>query len=56
MVEASEFLGEAMRYRVRVGSHSVCVDQPHRAGLSTHEAGSAIGLGLDRTQVRLLAH
>ena len=56
VVEASEFLGEAMRYRVRVGGHSVCVDQPHRAGLSRHEAGSAIGLGLDRTQVRLLAH
>ena len=56
VVEASEFLGEAMRYRVRVGGHSVCVDQPHRAGLSTHEAGSSIGLGLDRTQVRLLAH
>jgi iron(III) transport system ATP-binding protein len=56
IVEASEFLGEAMRYRVRVGGHSVCVDQPHRAGLSPHEAGSSIGLGLDRTQVRLLAH
>ena len=56
VVEASEFLGEAMRYRVRLGSHTVCVDQPHRAGLSTHEAGSAIGLGLDRTQVRLLVH
>jgi iron(III) transport system ATP-binding protein len=56
VVEASEFLGESMRYRVRVGGHSVCVDQPHRAGLSTHETGSAIGLGLDRTQVRLLAH
>jgi hypothetical protein len=45
-----------MRYRVRLGSHTVCVDQPHRAGLATHEAGSAIGLGLDRTQVRLLVH
>jgi iron(III) transport system ATP-binding protein len=56
VVEASEFLGEAMRYRVRLGRHTVCVDQPHRAGLSTHEAGSAIGLGLDRTQVRLLVH
>jgi iron(III) transport system ATP-binding protein len=56
VVEASEFLGEAMRYRVRLGSHTVCVDQPHRAGLSTHEAGRAIGLGLDRTQVRLLVH
>jgi iron(III) transport system ATP-binding protein len=56
VVEASEFLGEAMRYRVRLGSHTVCVDQPHRAGLATHEAGSAIGLGLDRTQVRLLVH
>jgi iron(III) transport system ATP-binding protein len=56
IVEGSEFLGEAMRYRVRVGSHSVCVDQPHRAGLSTHEVGASIGLGLDRTQVRLLPH
>jgi iron(III) transport system ATP-binding protein len=54
-VEASEFLGEFTRYRVRVGAQSLAVDQPHFAGLSKFPEGSMVGLGLERSQVRLLA-
>ena len=54
-VEASEFLGESTRYRVRVGPHSLAVDQPHRAGLSKFPVGGAVSLGLEPSQVRLFA-
>jgi iron(III) transport system ATP-binding protein len=56
MVEASEFLGEFTRYRVRVGSQSLAVDQAHYAGLSKFPVGGAVSLGLEPSQVRLLAH
>ena len=54
-VEASEFLGESTRYRVRVGTHSLAVDQPHHAGLSKFPVGGAVSLGLEPSQVRLFA-
>ena len=54
-VVGSEFLGEFTRYRVRVGPHAVCVDAAHRAGLGRLAAGAAVRVGLDRTQLRLLA-
>lgn len=54
-VEASEFLGEFTRYRVRVGSHNLAVDQAHHAGLSKFPVGGAVSLGLEPSQVRLLA-
>lgn len=54
-IEAREFLGEFTRYRVRVGTHSLAVDHPHHVGLGSVPVGSAVGLGLDASQVRLLA-
>ena len=54
-VEASEFLGEFTRYRVRVGAHSLAVDEAHRAGADGHAVGAAVSLGLDTSQLRLLA-
>jgi iron(III) transport system ATP-binding protein len=54
-VEASEFLGEFTRYRVRVGPHRLIVDQPHRVGLGTLAVDEPVNLGLDPSQVRLLA-
>ncbi|MBX9737098.1 MAG: TOBE domain-containing protein, partial [Phycisphaerales bacterium] len=54
-VEASEFLGEFTRYRVRVGPHNLAVDQAHHTGLPTFPVGSAVSLGLDPSQVRLFA-
>jgi iron(III) transport system ATP-binding protein len=54
-VEASEFLGEFTRYRVRVGDHQLAVDQAHYAGLSKFPVGGAVSLGLEPSQVRLLS-
>jgi iron(III) transport system ATP-binding protein len=54
-VEASEFLGEFTRYRVRVGTHSLAVDEAHHAGQDKLAAGSNLSLGLEPSQVRLLA-
>jgi iron(III) transport system ATP-binding protein len=52
-VEASEFMGEFTRYRVRVGTQSLSVDQPHYAGLSKFASGGAVNLGLEPSQMRL---
>ncbi|MFZ2220679.1 MAG: ABC transporter ATP-binding protein [Rhodoferax sp.] len=52
-VEASEFLGESTRYRVRVGQQSLTVDQPHHMGLSKFPVGGAVSLGIEPSQVRL---
>lgn len=54
-VEASEFLGEFTRYRVRVGDQSLAVDQPHYAGLSKFPVGGAVNIGLEPSQVRMYA-
>ena len=54
-VEASEFLGEFTRYRVRVGAHSLAVDQAHHVGQSEFPVGATVSLGLETSQVRLLA-
>ncbi|BEP92631.1 ABC transporter ATP-binding protein [Acidovorax sp. sif1233] len=54
IVESSEFLGEATRYQVRVGTQSVAVDQPHHLGASKFVAGSPVGIGLEPAQTRLL--
>jgi iron(III) transport system ATP-binding protein len=54
-VEASEFMGEFTRYRVRVGTQSLSVDQPHYAGLSKFASGGAVNLGLEPSQMRLFS-
>ena len=55
IVEASEFLGEATRYRVRVGTQSVAVDQRHRAGRVKCAIGDTVRLGLETSQLRIFA-
>jgi iron(III) transport system ATP-binding protein len=54
-VEASEFLGEFTRYRVRVGAHALSVDDPHRAGRVRHAVGGTLALALEASQVQLLS-
>ena len=54
VVASSEFLGESTRYQVRVGSQLVAVDQPHHAGLRKFSPGSKVGVGLERSQARML--
>jgi iron(III) transport system ATP-binding protein len=53
-VQTREFLGEFTRYRVRVGPHSLAVDQPHHAGLAGFTVGAEVGLALHASQLRLL--
>jgi iron(III) transport system ATP-binding protein len=48
-------MGEFTRYRVRVGTQSLSVDQPHYAGLSKFASGGAVNLGLEPSQMRLFA-
>jgi iron(III) transport system ATP-binding protein len=55
-VEASEFLGEFARYRVRVGEVALVADQPHYAGLQMFVPGASVRLGIEPTQVRFLVH
>ena len=54
-VEAREFLGEVTRYRVRVGTHSLAVDHPHRAGGAAFLVGDVVSLALEPSEARLLA-
>jgi iron(III) transport system ATP-binding protein len=54
-VEASEFMGESTRYRVRVGQQSLSVDQAHYAGLPKLAVGTPLNLSLPPSQVRLFA-
>ena len=53
-VEASEFLGEFTRYRVRVGQQCLAVDQAHHTGLGQFAVGAPVSLGLEPSQARLL--
>ena len=57
VVEASEFLGEFTRYRVRAGdpaTGALWADLPHRAGQARLPSGAAVAIGLDPAQARLL--
>ncbi|CAB3674934.1 Vitamin B12 import ATP-binding protein BtuD [Achromobacter pulmonis] len=55
VVESSEFLGEFTRYQVQIGEQRLTADQSHLAGLSPFPAGAPVSIGLEPTQVRLLA-
>ena len=54
-VQASEFLGEFTRYRLRVGLHDLVADQVHQAGQRAWAAGHAVSVTVDPSQLRLLA-
>ncbi len=53
-VEATEFLGDFTRYRVRAGAHAFTVDQPHLPTLPVFSPGDAVSLVLDPARIRLL--
>jgi iron(III) transport system ATP-binding protein len=54
VIEASEFLGEFTRYRVRAGSAALTADQHHRAGQTALQPGARVRVGIDPTQIRYL--
>ena len=52
-VAAREFLGEFVRYRVRVGGAELIADQMHFAGSPVYASGRRVQLGLDPAQIRI---
>ncbi len=53
-VEAYEFLGGVVRYRLRMGEQRIVVDTPHRRDGTTHAVGSAVGISVDPRQIAVL--
>ena len=53
-VAEREFLGEFVRYRLRVAAGDVIADAPHARGDAGFASGAAVHLGIDPAQVRLL--
>jgi len=53
-VEGGEFLGEFMRYEVRVNSAVVIADQPHHRGLERMRSGTLVRLNLPSPEIRLM--
>ena len=54
VVAGAEFLGESVRYEVRVGGTVVIADRPHLTGTPRIEAGTAVILSVPAVEVRLL--
>jgi iron(III) transport system ATP-binding protein len=55
VIEGGEFLGEFMRYEVRVGSAMVVADRPHRRGERLLEKGSPVSLSVPASEIRVIA-
>ena len=55
VVEDGEFLGEFMRYEVRVGSALVIADQPHSWGGERLAPGSEVNLTVPAREIRLIS-
>jgi iron(III) transport system ATP-binding protein len=54
-VEGSEFLGEFLRYEIRVGEALVTADVPHRRGHVPLAAGSPVGLSVPAAELRFVS-
>ena len=53
-VEGAEFLGEFMRYDVRVGEALLVADQPHRRGSPALAPGTPVHLTVPAAEIRLI--
>ena len=53
-VEAFEFLGGVVRYRLNMGGQRVVVDTPHRRDGPPHAVGSPVGVTVDPRQIAVL--
>ena len=53
-VEGGEFLGEFMRYEVRVNGAIVIADQPHHRGMERMPPGTLVKLDLPGHEIRLM--
>lgn len=55
VVAEREFLGEFVRYTVKVGGTDFVADEPHFIGDASHAPGSRVKIGIDPAQVKLLS-
>ena len=55
LVTEREFLGEFVRYTVKVGDTDFIADEPHFIGGTSHAPGTRVQLGVSPAQVKLLA-
>jgi iron(III) transport system ATP-binding protein len=53
-IEAAEFLGEFMRYDVRVGDALLVADEPHVRGTTALASGSAVHLAVPAAEIRVI--
>jgi len=51
-IESAEFVGEYVRYEVRVGRDLVIADEPHRRGASARSTGSTVHLAVPEDEIR----
>ena len=54
-VENAEFLGEFLRYEIRVGEGLVIADIPHARGRAPIAPGTAISLAIPASELRFVA-
>ncbi len=54
-VEGSEFLGEFLRYEIRVGTSLVTADVPHERGRLPIAAGTRVGLCVPASELRFVS-
>ncbi|OIP10053.1 MAG: ABC transporter ATP-binding protein [Betaproteobacteria bacterium CG2_30_68_42] len=55
-VSGVEFLGEFVRYRIRVGSTEIIADQTHHAGTTPFTPESTVNLGIPRCEIRFISN
>jgi iron(III) transport system ATP-binding protein len=55
VIDAGEFLGEFMRYEIRVGNATVVADQPHSRGSERLAQGTAVRLAVRAHEIRVIA-
>ena len=54
-VAGREFLGEFIRYVVKVGTIEIVADQAHYTEAHSYAPGEAVYLGIQPAQIRILA-
>ena len=54
-IEGSEFLGEFLRYEIRVGEALVTADVPHERGRTPIAPGTRVGLSVPLSELRFVS-
>jgi iron(III) transport system ATP-binding protein len=55
IIEGAEFLGEFVRYDVRVGNTLVVADQPHHRGDERLPRGTSVSLAIPAREIRIIS-